>query len=165
MKDTRRKYTQEFKEKVVREHIGGASLTELSKMYGIAPSTLGTWFSNLKDKLEAEVVEVMVDPEVVEELEEAKAKIEILEMKLEDRETEITRLNKKIKELPASGEVGGLLEKVDSLTFENDLKEKEIIKLEKEVQKLRTELAEVKEEAIREFKTLKEAIGILTKKI
>ena len=46
-KDTRRKYNKEFKLKVVREHVEGASLTELSKIYDIAPSTLGTWFANM----------------------------------------------------------------------------------------------------------------------
>lgn len=57
----RRKYTKEFKLKVVREYLEGQTLSQLSRLYGISTSTLGTWFTTFKDEVEAEVKSEVVE--------------------------------------------------------------------------------------------------------
>lgn len=59
--NTRRKYTKEFKLKVVREYLEGQTLSQLSRLYGISTSTLGTWFTTFKDEVEAEVKSEVVE--------------------------------------------------------------------------------------------------------
>lgn len=59
--NTRRKYTKEFKLKVVREYLEGQTLSQLSRLYGISTSTLGTWFTTFKDEVEDEVKEEIVE--------------------------------------------------------------------------------------------------------
>ena len=94
--NTRRKYTKEFKLKVVREYLGGQTLSQLSRLYGISTSTLGTWFTLFKEEVENEAkAEVF-------EAKELEAKVEFEEIKEEvvnekgELEAEIERLNKLI---------------------------------------------------------------------
>ena len=70
--NTRRKYTKEFKLKVVREYLEGQTLSQLSRLYGISTSTLGTWFTTFKEEVEDEV-----------KLETVETREEILEKALE----------------------------------------------------------------------------------
>lgn len=87
--NTRRKYTKEFKLKVVREYLEGQTLSQLSRLYGISTSTLGTWFTTFKDEVEAEVKE-----EIIETREE------ILEKALEgfDRRDGVVVINDELKD-------------------------------------------------------------------
>lgn len=156
-KDLRRTYSKEFKFKVVKEHVEGLSLTELSKIYNIAPSTLGTWFANMKDEVEASISreeDIVVDTDLLEEVQELKDVIEKLKTQLKERDLEIERLTKKIQDLPKDGETWD--DRVEDLTEENT-------RLESEVNKLHRVVATVKEEARREILTLKEAILIMAK--
>ena len=151
MSNSRRKYTKDFKLKVVKEHLEGASLTELSKMYGIAPSTIGTWLATLKDEVEVEEEEVLtvVDPDIVAQLEELKAKNLELEKRLEEK-------NKDIQELTKLLNKGVNLEDVTE-------KDRVIEELEDQVKELHSKISVIREEATREFNILKEAFRILTK--
>ena len=156
-KDTRRKYSKEFKLKVVKEHVEGLSLTELSKIYDIAPSTLGTWFANMKDEVEASISkedDIVVDTDIMEEVQDLKDTIEKLNTQLKERDLEVERLTKKLEDLPKDGETWE--DKVEDLSRENQ-------ELEEEVNKLHRTLARVKEEARHEITTLKEAILIMAK--
>ena len=160
-KDTRRKYTKEFKVKVVKEHLEGASLTELSRMYGIAPSTIGTWFATLKAEVEQEVKEeeinVIIDPEAWEEMEKLRTRNIELEKELKEKDKVIEGLLKKVERLPENvEEVSSWKDKVEELSIENT-------KLEDEIKRLHGLLSVVKEEARKEVNTLKEAIMILAK--
>lgn len=87
--NTRRKYTKEFKLKVVREYLEGQTLSQLSRLYGISTSTLGTWFTLFKEEVEDEV-----KSEVVETREE------ILEKALEgfDRRDGVGVINDGLKD-------------------------------------------------------------------
>lgn len=87
--NTRRKYTKEFKLKVVREYLEGQTLSQLSRLYGISTSTLGTWFTLFKEEVEDEVKE-----EIVETREE------ILEKALEgfDRRDGVVVINDELKD-------------------------------------------------------------------
>lgn len=152
MSNSRRKYTKEFKLKVVKEHLEGSSLTELSKVYSIAPSTIGTWLATLKDEVEVnqeEEVLTVVDPDVIAQLEELKARNLELEKRLEEK-------NKDIQELTKLLNKGVNLEDVTE-------KDRIIEELEDQVKELHSKISEVKEEATREFNILKEAFRILTK--
>lgn len=161
-KDTRRKYSKEFKLKVVKEHVEGLSLTELSKIYDIAPSTLGTWFANMKDEVEASISkeslnkedDIVVDTDIMEEVQDLKDTIEKLNTQLKERDLEVERLTKKLEDLPKDGETWD--DRVEDLRVENT-------RLESEVNKLHGTLAMIKEEARREILTLKEAILIMAK--
>lgn len=156
-KDTRRKYSKEFKLKVVKEHVQGQSLTELSKIYDIAPSTLGTWFATMKDEVEAELgkeEDIVVDTDIMEEVQDLKDKIKALEDLLKERDLEVEKLTKKLEDLPVDGQ--SWEDKVEDLSRENQ-------ELEEEVNKLHRTLAIYKEEARHEITTLKEAILIMAK--
>lgn len=160
-KDIRRKYSREFKLKVVKEHLEGSTLTELSRVYGIAPSTLGTWFATLKEEVEREVVEeeieVMIDPDVWEEMEKLRTRNMEVEEELLKKDKVIESLTKKVEEQPKNiEEVSSWVDKVKELNEEKT-------KLEEEVKRLHNFLAVVKEEARKEVNTLKEAIKILAK--
>lgn len=166
-KDIRRTYSKEFKLKVVKEHVEGLSLTELSRIYAIAPSTLGTWFANMKDEVEASINkeslnkesldkedDIIVDTDLLEEVQGLKDTIKKLMLQLTERDLEIERLTNKLQDLPKEGETWE--NRVEDLAEENT-------RLENEVNNLHRTLATVKEEARREILTLKEAILIMAK--
>ena len=122
-KDTRRKYSKEFKLKVVKEHLEGSTLTELSRIYGIAPSTLGTWFATLKEEVKADTVEdeieVMIDPDVWEEMEKLRTRNKELEEEVVEKDKAIEGFIKKLEELPNDvKDVGSWVEKVEELNEE-----------------------------------------------
>lgn len=103
-KDTRRKYTQEFKESVVKEHHDGRGLTELSKKYTIPTSTLGTWLANIKLEDKVEKVDPTPKPTTKELIEEfvatatfPKKKVTVTEDT--DKDLEIHSLNEEIARL------------------------------------------------------------------
>lgn len=160
-KDTRRKYSKEFKLKVVKEHLEGSTLTELSRIYGIAPSTLGTWFATLKEEVKADTVEdeieVMIDPDVWEEMEKLRTRNKELEEEVVEKDKAIEGFIKKLEELPNDvKDVGSWVEKVEELN-------EEVGRLEEEVKRLHSVINITKEDARRGFKALKDAIVILTK--
>ena len=155
MSNSRRKYTKEFKLKVVKEHLEGSTLTELSKIYGIAPSTIGTWFATLKSEVEAGLEEEEVPTETfveVGEVEKFKEYVEILEKKLDEKEAEIESLKDQVEILPE-----------DSRKLYKQLEEKDALinELEASVLELHQTILDIKEEASRELRILKEAIRIL----
>lgn len=160
-KDTRRKYSKEFKLKVVKEHLEGSTLTELSRIYGIAPSTLGTWFATLKEEVKADNVEdeieVMIDPDVWEEMEKLRTRNKELEEEVVEKDKAIEGFIKKLEELPNDvKDVGSWVEKVEELN-------EEVVRLEEEVKRLHSVISITKEDARRGIKALKDAIVILTK--
>lgn len=102
--NTRRKYTKEFKLKVVREYLEGQTLSQLSRLYGISTSTLGTWFTLFKEEVEDEV-----KPEVVETREE------ILEKALEgfDKRDDIGVIKDGLKD--EKDELGAEIERLNKV--------------------------------------------------
>ena len=100
----RRKYTKEFKLKVVREYLEGQTLSQLSRLYGISTSTLGTWFTLFKEEVEDEV-----KPEVVETREE------ILEKALEgfDKRDDIGVIKDGLKD--EKDELGAEIERLNKV--------------------------------------------------
>lgn len=160
-KDTRRKYTREFKLKVVKEHLGGASLTELSKIYDIAPSTLGTWFSTMKEEASATLEEEKKAENIsTRQLEELNNEVTTLKSLLETKDAEISRLNSLLSTLQSN--YNGESIPTDTLEL-IESKDREISRLEAEVVKLHELVLMIKEEARREINTLKDAIVIMVK--
>lgn len=149
-KDSRRRYTKEFKESVVREHLEGKTLTELSTKYTIPVSTLGTWFSIMKDSVKRDMEKDQesdaptIPSEVYAEIGELKSIIENLKQEIHEKDKELEKLS---VDIPTESR---------ELLLTN-------AKLEEEIIHLHEIIAMYKIEARREIKTLKDAIIIMGK--
>lgn len=152
-KDTRRKYTREFKLDVVTQHKKGKTLTELSKKYGIAPSTLGTWFNTLSSEVQdLSTEDVVFDTDLLASLNESREEVQELMTLVAKKDREISHLNGILREYDDNNPMDLL-----------EAKTTEIKRLEDEVRRLHEVILMVKEEARREINTLKDAIIIMAK--
>ena len=75
-----KRYSLTFKQEVVREYEGGASVAELMRKYGITGhQTIRTWIKHHSRKGARTVTREINDPQTQAELESLKAKVDSLE--------------------------------------------------------------------------------------